>query len=134
MFDTNDPLRIEYLDGRNWKLHEDFSYFDEVGLPGDVDGTFIDVPAGFVTDFASIPRALWTILPPTGQYGKAAVIHDWLYRGGKPEGRPVTKAYADAVFERAMKELGVPWLRRKLMYTAVKLFGRGIWAEAKGGA
>ena len=39
----------------------------------------ITVPAGFVTDFASTPRAIWAILPPTGRYQLAAVVHDFLY-------------------------------------------------------
>lgn len=39
----------------------------------------IIVPAGFVTDFASTPRALWSVLPPTGRYQLAAVVHDFLY-------------------------------------------------------
>jgi hypothetical protein len=129
MFDTSDPLRVEYLDGHEWKLLEDFCYFDEEGAPGETDGTFIDVPAGFVTDFASIPRVLWNILPPTGPYGKAAVIHDYLYWTGKAEGRPIPKSYADGVFYRAMRELGVGFLRARSMWLAVRLFGRGIWHE-----
>ena len=39
----------------------------------------IVVPAGFVTDFASTPRALWSVIPPTGRYQLAAVVHDFLY-------------------------------------------------------
>ncbi|MBK5931525.1 hypothetical protein CCR82_13610 [Halochromatium salexigens] len=37
-----------------------------------------NVPAGHRTDFASIPRLLWPLLPPVGRSGKATVIHDWL--------------------------------------------------------
>ena len=39
----------------------------------------VSVPAGFVTDFASIPRGLWTALPRDGDYVWAAVVHDYLY-------------------------------------------------------
>src|SRR5689334_1061409 len=42
----------------------------------------IVVPAGFVTDLASIPRAFWGppfFLTPAGQYSRAAIIHDYLY-------------------------------------------------------
>lgn len=39
----------------------------------------IVVPAGFVTDFASTPRALWSVIPPSGRYQLAAVVHDFLY-------------------------------------------------------
>src|SRR5262245_11770367 len=38
----------------------------------------IVVPAGFVTDFASTPRAIWSVLPPTGRYQMAAIVHDFL--------------------------------------------------------
>ena len=33
----------------------------------------------FMTDFASIPRPLWSILPQWGRYGNAAVVHDFGY-------------------------------------------------------
>lgn len=49
------------------------------GHSADKSEPIIRVPAGFVTDFASIPRAFWVVLPPTGKYGKAAVVHDYLY-------------------------------------------------------
>jgi len=46
------------------------------------DPRWITVPAGYRTDFASIPhpmtRLVWPLLPPVGRSGKAAVIHDWL--------------------------------------------------------
>ena len=78
----------------------------------------ITVPVGFVTDFASIPQALWSILPPYGAYAKAAIVHDYLYTYGT-KGRK----YADDVFDEGMKVLGVPDFTRKSMYRAVRLFG-----------
>lgn len=82
----------------------------------------IRVPAGFVTDLASIPRALWSVLPPHGRYAKAAIVHDWMYVEAYK-----TKAYADQVFLEAMGVLGVGKVRRTLMYFAVRLFGRGAY-------
>ena len=76
------------------------------------------VPAGFVTDFASIPRLFWRVLPPTGSYGKAAVIHDYLYRTGA-----FTRSICDGIFLEAMCELGVPGWKRRVMFRAVRLFG-----------
>src|SRR5690348_12260167 len=67
-----DPLDLQYLDGRIWQLTTAFDY--ESALAG-----LIRVPVGFVTDFASVPRFFWRVLPPTGRYGKAAVVHDYLY-------------------------------------------------------
>ncbi len=114
------PLEIEYIDGRTYRVVEPFVYL--------VDGELIVVPSGFETDFASIPRPIWNLLPPTGKYGKAAVVHDYLYvMGGKiPEvpGRVFTKKEADRMFLDAMGDLDVPWYRF-LMYQAVRWFGRG---------
>src|SRR5262249_35732270 len=39
----------------------------------------IMVPRGFVTDFASVPRLFWSLLPPIGRYGYAALFHDYVY-------------------------------------------------------
>lgn len=65
------PLRFELLGGRLFALTDPFEY--HVGAyPG---GTVIRVPKGFVTDLASIPRALWSVFPPDGDYAKAAVVH-----------------------------------------------------------
>ncbi len=90
-------------------------------------GFTIIVPAGFITDMASIPQIFWNILPPDGPYGKAAVVHDYLYRtGGKVDVSPAhtfTKAEADNIFYEAMGELGVAGWRKWIMYQAVRLFG-----------
>lgn len=38
------------------------------------------VPAGFVTDFASIPWGVRNLFPPNGPWARPAIIHDLLYR------------------------------------------------------
>lgn len=89
----------------------------EVGALG--SGDVVAVPAGFVTDFASVPWPLWIIEPPLGDAGKAAVLHDWLYETGERSRRE-----ADAILLEAMTVLEVaPW-KRRLIYLAVRLFGR----------
>ena len=80
----------------------------------------IRVPAGFVTDLASVPRFMWAVLPPHGRYAKAAIVHDYLYANGIKN-----KVYADKVFLEAMKVLGVSTIKRQAMYWAARLFGRG---------
>jgi hypothetical protein len=82
----------------------------------------IVVPKGTITNLASVPRILWTIFPPHGKWAKAAIIHDYLYDNGIG-----TKKFADEVFLEAMETLGVPRIRRTLMYWAVRLFGRGSY-------
>jgi len=71
------PLIVTPMpDGRRWKLWKEFTY--HIGSRWSQNK--VTVPAGFITDFASIPWVFWTILPSWGRYGKAAVIHDWLYQ------------------------------------------------------
>lgn len=86
------PADLRMLDDYRWELLAEFDY--HVGsYPSD---TVIRVPAGTVTDLASVPRLLWAVFPPHGRWAKAAIIHDYLYaqaigRGnyGKKDGATV---------------------------------------------
>jgi hypothetical protein len=97
------------------------------GTKGD---TFV-VPAGFVTDFATVPRFLHWEVAPYGAYTRAAVLHDWLLVelaswdefGGEPEAPslpPADSRDCDGIFRRVMEELGVPWAKRWTMWAAVR--------------
>ncbi len=81
------------------------------------------VPQGFCTDFASVPRVLWSLVGnPVGRYAAAAVLHDWLYATA-----PVDRARADALFLEAMGVLGVRWSQRWALYLGVRLGGWLAW-------
>lgn len=86
------------------------------------DGTHLCVPQGFVTDFVSVPRAFWRIIPPMGRYSKAAVVHDWLYYCGI-----FARSRADAIFSELMKRLDVPVWKRIIIYNAVRAGGWYQW-------
>lgn len=109
------------MDGSNWTVDEPLAYDTEVGTLGR-----IVVPAGFTTDFASIPRFLWSVLPPAGAYGKAAVVHDFLYRTRGPW----TRGEADAVLKEAMGVSGVGWFTRQTIWLGVRTGGHFVF---KGG-
>lgn len=112
-------LILEPLDdGRRWRLVEPFTY--DVGELGGDDS--ITVPENFLTDFASVPRLFWRIIPPWGKYGKAAVLHDWLYHV-----QDRSRRECDKVFLEAMGVLGVSWFKRRTMYRAVRMFGWSAW-------
>ena len=81
------------------------------------DNTIYIIPAGVDTDFASIPRAFRRILSRTGRHDKAAVLHDHLC-----ENKIVPRKKADKIFLEAMEVLGVGWLKRKIMYRAVRTY------------
>lgn len=125
------PLRLEYIDGKKWEVTERFEY--RLGSP---EGTErVTVPVGFITDFASVPKVFHNILPPTGPYGKAAVIHDMLYQtrlvGWTMESysyaRYVEREEADRIFKEAMEVLGVSSHTIRTMYWGVRLGGWATW-------
>jgi len=93
------PLVVEEYGGRLWRLHFQFTY--ERWCKGSRDR--ITVPAGFVFDFASIPKFLLPLLPFWAKYNKACVLHDYLYR---PDCRywagKLSRKMADYVFHGAM--------------------------------
>jgi Protein of unknown function (DUF1353) len=80
--------------------------------------TFV-VPAGFLTDFASVPRVLVWLFPRFGRYTMAAVLHDWLVTAGITSGA-VSSRDADGLFRRVLREEDVPPVRRWLMWAGVR--------------
>lgn len=111
-------LKVELATDSTWRLTEPLIY------QSDVLGKTITVPAGFVTDFASVPRLPVAYLLAGGEANEAAVIHDYLYHS-----HDVPRADADAVLEEAMGVTGQPWWRRKLMWAGVRVFGGTPYAN-----
>lgn len=116
------PLVVRVETPPVFVLEEEFEYY-RTGNKEDV----IKIPKGFDTDFASIPRIFWSYLPPTGtkrnQYGKAAIIHDFVYDiiceypvSGRKE--------CDLIFLEAMEAAGVSKPVRYLLYWCARLFGK----------
>ena len=78
----------------------------------------IEVPTGFPTDFASIPRVpiFWWLT--RGIMQRPAVIHDWLYTTGEYE-----RETCDLIFLEAGRAESVNIALRGGMYAAVRMFG-----------
>ncbi len=120
------PLCLEFIGatGRNaatYRLHEPLHF--TAGFDG--GGVSVRVPAGFQTDLTSIPRWLRSWLPHDGQYAPAAVTHDYLYSLCRAGEKGCSRFLADAIFRDGMRLLGVPMLRRVVIYYAVRFFGAG---------
>jgi hypothetical protein len=93
------------------------------------------VPADEPTDFASVPRIFVWFIPRYGRYTPAAILHDHLCRTQVPDS--ISRLEADGIFRQAMRELGVPFLRRWIMWAAVRWGAlatgngrKGWWREA----
>ena len=94
-----------------WRVHTAFSI-----------GTFmgnVTVSKGFITDLASTPRIIWGLIPPFGRYTLAAVVHDFLYAGHK-----FNRKNSDIIFFNLMIRDEVPRLKARIMYLAVRIFGK----------
>lgn len=86
------------------------------------------IPAGFITDFASIPRVFWCIFPPTGSYAPVAVIHDYVYRyANLPDETIWTRKQADDLMLALMAECETGWLARWSIYSQVRAWGWITW-------
>jgi hypothetical protein len=105
-------------DGHDSVLTADLRY--QIGRTNFV----VVVPAGFVTDFASTPRAIWGVLPPVGSYQLAAVVHDFLYWD-----QACTRQQADDLLRVAMAESKVKAFERDVIWQAVRRFGDSAWTS-----
>lgn len=71
-------------------------------------GGRVRVPRGFVSDYASVPRIFWTLVPPH-HYPQASVLHDYLYTIRWLDMR----VHCDRAFAAALRCQGAPihyWL------------------------
>lgn len=82
----------------------------------------VTVPAGFRTDFASVPRIFWSIIAPYGAHGRASIVHDFMYATGGLGGKH-SRSDCDQIFLQAMRDSGVTPLRRGAMWLAVRIAG-----------
>lgn len=110
---------------KNFALGSTITYRGETGLED-----FDDVPAESVeairtvtpeqsqdTDLASVPWILMWFVSPYGVHTPAALVHDRLI-GLQPPLPGITDQNADRFFRFMLKDLGVRFIRRWLMWTA----------------
>ena len=148
----NAKIMAEFNPPRKWILGRDLSYTTKdlsvedikalkavgVKVKRDTNKTeTIKVPTGFVTDLASVPRALWWAIAPF-DVARAAIIHDLLYKSirqyrwkmkDKEDKQLIKKAKiaSDKVFKLAMKDADPKIAGWKIYssWKAVDLFGNG---------
>ena len=145
----NDKISAEFHPPKKWILERALSYQNEEMEESALQSVGVKCPAsritckkGFVTDLASVPRAIWWLISPW-DIARAAIIHDLLYkriREYRAENEDIddpnietvvgnytaAKKAADDVFLMAMEDAqpAVPNWKMKAAYYAVVLFGR----------
>jgi hypothetical protein len=152
-------MKAQFNPPRNWTLLEDLKFHSDL-LTDDqaemlrhcgvkvrnhnkTDAYVITIPIEYVTDMASVPRAIWAFIAPF-DVARPAVVHDIMYEkintqykavneSAAAEEGPATKeereAYrkiADAIFLEGMHvtEPAVAGWKKYACYYAVRVFGR----------
>jgi hypothetical protein len=106
LFFTEHAYSVEYdHDGRRWRY---------------------TVPKDYATDLASVPRGFRNIASKLDGV-EASIIHDHAYEYGT-----VPRDVADALFLALMEAGGVSWMKRQVMYAAVRAGGWAIYSKAAG--
>jgi len=105
---------MERWRARRWQLVADWRYTSH-----DKD---LIVHKGFIFDGASVPRLLWNVIPPTGYFLIAALVHDYGYKMGTVN----RHSWDDILYEVAI-ETKVWRPAALLIWSMVRLFGWVAW-------
>lgn len=99
-------------------------------------GNVIVIPRGFTTDFCTVPKLLWGLFPPYGDFLLASIIHDFLYLN-RPDNITRTQADKEMLIwskvlngdRRYDSKLKYFWKRldNYIRYGTVRLFGWTYW-------
>lgn len=106
-----DAEASKILKGEYWRGLDGFRYC----LHYKNSNIYVDVPAGVLSDGATTPRMLWSIIPPWGPYAQAVILHDRLcevpfitiYKFGREYQEPVTRKEVDKIFFESLRVLGI---------------------------
>lgn len=128
-------LLIEYsinasiqLNDDYWLLRQEFTYYI-----GSLDSNrYVRVPAGFLSDGASVPKLFRPLVSRMGQHSQAAVLHDYLIEThtisvidpvtGAVSKEEIDRKEADDIFFESLHVLNVPAWKRFLIQVAVDLY------------
>lgn len=88
------------------------------------------IPAGFVTDLASVPRFIPGIVRLIFRgnllTARAAILHDWLYYT-----KMMSRREADDLFYEALRSTGEGLLGAWTMWSAVRISGWWAWMNKR---
>lgn len=118
---TDEPATIELtqLDVKLFRLETSMTYIGPtaVALPPGLDGWEVGPRSLPTSDLTSVPGPMRWFVSPYGLHTPAALVHDRFVGAEAPAGFP--RRDADRLFRDMLNSLGVPMLRRWLMWSAV---------------
>jgi len=121
---------------KHWKVPDGFAYISK-------EGWFIEIKGNFLTDLASIPRALRVFYGGDGRESIGAIIHDWLYQHHPNqkylniltgEMQLVSRKQADQILFDVCRLAWCSPVRSASIYRGVRLGGWVAWSGYSGKA
>jgi len=117
MWEFPDYLKTVKIGPKLWMLLEDFSAVTPRGC--------IIVPAGYLTDHASVPRVFHSVCAPAATpVAEASIIHDWLYN---KDSEDLPREFADLCLRELSLENGASRTLAYTVWSAVRVGGRGLY-------
>lgn len=123
--------RVRIIEKRKWWK---FFFRSRYRLLNDLemqlrDGSSLILGEDFIWDLSSVPRFLWGIFPPDGDFEVGALIHDALYQS-----KMFSRKYADVEMFAWSKAVAGTTGRNKwsdidnwIRYAMVRIFGWIVW-------
>ena len=136
MIYTLENIRFELIEGRNpIKMQRvygvnsinNYELLESVTIKLS-NNEIITIPQGYKWDLSSVPRFLWWLLPPDGDFQIAALIHDFLY-----ENKLFNRRFADVeMYKWSVSASGTinksfRNFDNKVRYIGVRWFGWYVW-------
>ena len=107
---------LKYKNGKKWELDEEIRHVLH-------NKEEIIIYRGFPTDLSSVPKFLWGVLPPYGDFLLASLVHDYLYTKNKSRGRK----FADKEMLIVSNKTNKNKIDNYIRYFGVRLFGWYYW-------
>ncbi len=113
-------LKTAKIGPKLWILLDDMLYDTPMGQ--------FKVPAGYLTDHASVPRVFTSVVPPVQScVAEASILHDWFYN---TDSKDVPREFADECIKELTKARGGSTLLGNVTWAAVRAGGGGLYNRA----
>ena len=89
------------------------------------DKSVLIIPEGFENDLSSVPKFLWGVMPPFGNFLLGALVHDYLYVTKDRRGRK----FADKEMLRLSNKYNKNKVDNWVRYFLVRLLGDLYWSD-----
>ncbi len=114
---TINPITKEY-DGEWWITLTKVVY--------DIDGVYIAIPAGFITNFGSVPKWARGFVDKADQSIHGYLLHDWIYYKTDTQ---YTRKQADKLLFKVARDCDQSWWEARLAYIAVRVGGGAFFKK-----